>query len=124
MRAREPNRAFVRLHSDMRNGRGLALALALAAITLAWSPPAAACGMSALGPALAQAVLPSLLIVHLMSIVSLLSMRAAVRAVSRMRRLHDGRGLRVGQAAVVMGLGISAASAVVSGGLLVAVLLA
>jgi hypothetical protein len=107
----------------MRNGRGLASAVALAASTLAWSPPAAACGTSGLGAGMAWSLLPSLLIVFLMSVVSLLSMRAAVRAVSRMRRLQDSRGLRVGQVAAVVGLGISAASTIVAGGLLLGLVL-
>lgn len=65
----------------------------------------------------------ALLIVLLMSIVSLLSMRAAGRAVRRMRQRRDSRGLRVGRFAIAMGFGISAASTIVSGGLLVALVL-
>jgi hypothetical protein len=97
--------------------------MALAAGTLAWSPPASACGGSGFGAGLVFAALPALIIVLLMSIVSLVSMRAAARAVGRMRGLRDSRGLRVGHAAVVLGLGISAASTIVSGGLLLALVL-
>ena len=119
MRPLEPNRALVRLQTDMRNARGLASALALAASTLAWSPPAAACGDSGISAGL----LSSFLIVLLMSIVSLLSMRAAVRAVGRMRRVRDTRGLWMGHAAAVLGLVIAWASTVVSGGLFLAFVL-
>lgn len=98
--------------------------VALAVVgTLAWSPEVAACGGSGFGAAMALSLLPSLLIVLLMSLVSLLSMRAAGRAVGRMRRHRDSRGLRVGHVAVLVGLGISAASTIVSGGLLFALLL-
>ena len=106
----------------MQHGRGLALAVALAVGTLAWSPPAWAC-MGGFGAGLFYAAMPSLLIVLLMSIVSVVSMRAAARAVRRMRGLRDSRGLRVGHAAIVLGLGISAASTILSGGLALALVL-
>jgi hypothetical protein len=99
------------------------LAGALAAGTLAWSPPASACGGSGFGAGMIFFALPSVLIVLLMSLVSLASMRAAARAVRRMRGLRDSRGLRVGHAAIVLGLAISAASTIVSGGLLLALVL-
>jgi hypothetical protein len=101
----------------------LASAVALAAGTLAWSPPASACGGSGFSAGIAYSLLTALLIMVLMSIVSLASMRAAARAVGRMRGLRDSRGLRVGHAAIVLGLGISAASTIVSGGLLLALVL-
>jgi hypothetical protein len=104
----------------MRNGRGLASAVALAACTLAWSPPAAACVGSA---DLFYSAVVSLLIVFLMSIVSLLSIRAATRAVGRMRRVRDSGGLRVGHVAAMVGVGIATASTIVSGGLLLAFVL-
>lgn len=108
----------------MQDGRGLALVVTLAAAgTLAWSPPAAACGTVGLGAGMALAMLPSLLIVLLISLISLLSMRAAGRAVGRMRRHRDSRGLRVGHGAVLVGLGISVASTIVAGGLLFALVL-
>ena len=102
----------------MQHGRGLASAVALAVGTLAWSPPAWACGGSGFGAGMIFAAMPSVLIVLLMSIVSLVSMRAAARAVRRMRALRDSRGLRVGHTAIVLGLGIAAASTLVSGGFL------
>jgi hypothetical protein len=104
----------------MRHGRGLASAVALAACTLAWSPPAAACVG---GADLFYSAASSLLIVFLMSIVSLLSIRAATRAMGRMRRVQDGRGLRVGHVAAMVGVGIATASTIVSGGLLLALVL-
>jgi hypothetical protein len=107
----------------MQHGRGLASAVALAAGTLAWSPPASACGGSGFGAAMIFAAMPSLLIILLISLVSLVSMRAAARAVRRMRGLRESRGLRVGHAAIVLGLVISAASTIVSGGLLLALAL-
>lgn len=107
----------------MRHGRGLASAVALAAILGAWSPPAAACGMSGIGAGAIAAAMQSLLIVFLMSVISLLSMRSAGRAVARMRQHRDGRALRVGRTAILVGFGISAAATVVSGGLLLALLL-
>jgi hypothetical protein len=79
--------------------------------------------MSGIGAGALMGAIHSLLIVLLMSIVSLLSMRGAGRAVGRMRRRRDGRGLRVGHAAIVAGLGLSAASTIVSGGLLLGLLL-
>ena len=108
----------------MQDGRGLASVVTLAAAgTLAWSPPALACAGSGFGAGMMAPLLPSLLIVLLMSLVSVLSMRAASRAVGRMRRHRDSRGLRVGHGAVLVGLGISAASTIVSGGLLFALVL-
>jgi hypothetical protein len=106
----------------MQHGRGVALAVALAG-TLAWSPPASACGGSGFGAGMVLAAMTSLLIVLLMSIVSLVSTRAAARTVGRMRALRDSRGLRVGHAAIVLGLGISAVSTILSGGLLLALVL-
>jgi hypothetical protein len=106
----------------MRHGRGLTSAGALAAVFGAWSAPAAACGTSGIGAGVIAAALPSLLIVCLMSVIALLSMRSADRAVARMRQHRDGRGLRVGRAAILVGLGISAAATIVSGGLLLGLL--
>jgi len=97
--------------------------LALAAVVGGWSAPAAACGMGGIGAGMIAAAAQSLLIVFLMSVISLLSMRSAGRAVARMRRHRDGRGLRVGRAAILVGLGLSAAATILSGGLLLALLL-
>ncbi len=69
------------------------------------------------------AAAPSLLIVLLMSIVSLVSMRTAGKAVARMRRRKESRGLRVGHIAIMLGFGISAAATVLAGGLLLALVL-
>lgn len=99
------------------------MAVAFAAVSLAWSSPAAACGMSGIGAGAIAAATQSLLIVFLMSVISLLSMRSAGRAVARMRQHRDGRGLRLGRAAILVGFGISAAATILSGGLLVALLL-
>jgi len=106
----------------MQHRHGLASAVALAAGILVWSPPASAC-MGGFGAGLLYSLTSSLLIMLLMSIVSLASMRAAARAVRRMRGLRDSKGLRVGQAAIVLGMGISIASTVVAGGLLLALVL-
>lgn len=65
----------------------------------------------------------SLLLVFLMSIVSLLSIRAASRALGRMRRVRDSRGLWVGHVAAMLGVGIATASTIVAGGLLLALVL-
>jgi heme exporter protein D len=107
----------------MRHARGLASALALWGGSLAWSTPAEACGIGGIGAGAWLAAAVSLLIVLLMSIVSLVSMRAAGRAVGRMRRQRDGRGLRVGHVAIVLGFGVSAVATILSGGLLLALVL-
>ena len=93
------------------------------ASTLAWSPLAAACANGGFSAWEARSLTHSLLIVLLMSVVSLLSMRAASRAVARMRRVRDSRGLRVGRVAAVVGLGISSVMAVISGGFLLLLVL-
>lgn len=79
--------------------------------------------MSGIGAGALVAAAQSLLIVLLMSIISLLSMRSAGRAVARMRQHRDGRGLAVGHAAIRVGLGLSVGTTIVSGGLFVALLL-
>jgi hypothetical protein len=107
----------------MRHERGLASAVALAVVSWAWSTPAAACGISGFGASVIVAAAQSLLIVLLMSIISILSMRSAGRAVARMRQRRDGRGLAVGHAAIRVGLGLSVATTIVSGGLFVALFL-
>lgn len=107
----------------MRQASGRAAAWVLAVGSMAWSSPAAACGMSGIGAGAVVAAAQALLIVLLMSIVSLLSMRAAGRAVGRMRRRRDSRGLRVGHTGIMLGFGISAAATIVAGGVLLALVL-
>jgi hypothetical protein len=79
--------------------------------------------MGGIGAGAVVAVAQSLLIVLLMSIVSLVSMRAAGRAVGRMRRRRDSGGLRAGHIAIMVGFGVSAAATIVTGGLLLALVL-
>jgi hypothetical protein len=90
---------------------------------MAWSLPAEACGISGIGAGAWIAAAHSLLIVFLMALVSLLSMRAAHRAVGRMWQRRPSAGLRAGHVAIMMGYGLSAATTIVSGGLLLALVL-
>lgn len=87
---------------------------------MAWSPPALACGMSGIGAGTVAVLVQALLMTFLMSLVALGSMRGAGRAFGGMQQHRPGRGLRVAQVAARVGFGVSAAAAVVSGGLLLA----
>ena len=87
---------------------------------MAWSSSALACGMGAIG---AAAVINVLLLVFGISLVAVLSLRAANGAFRRMRAVRSGLGLQIGHAAITFGYGLSIASTVVAGGLLLAMLL-
>lgn len=73
--------------------------------------------MGAIG---AAAVMHVLLMVFGISLVAVLSLRAANGAFRRMRASRTSVGLQVGHGAVTMGYALSIASTIVSGGLLLA----
>ena len=87
---------------------------------MAWSSDAWACGMGAFG---AAALIQVLLLVFGISLIGVLSLRAAGGAFRRMRAVRSGVGLQVGHGLVTMGYAISIATTIVSGGILLALVL-
>lgn len=90
---------------------------------MAWSSEALACGMSGVGAIGAAAVIPVLLLVFGVSLVAVLSLRAAGNAFGRMRSVRPGTGLQLAHFVVTTGYALSIASTIVAGGLLLALTL-
>lgn len=90
---------------------------------MAWSSPAWACGLSSIGAIGAAAVMHVLMMVFGISLIAVLSLRAATGAFRRMRAVRTGTGLELGHGLVTMGYALSIATTIVSGGLLLALVL-
>ncbi len=88
-----------------------------------WSRSAAACGTGAMGAAAFGAAFQALLVVFLLSVISLLSLRAASKAFGRMREQRPGAGFKFAHMASLVGYGISVVGTVFSGGLMLALFL-
>jgi hypothetical protein len=88
-----------------------------------WSPAANACGTGGLGAGARMGVAQALLVVFGLSLISLLSLRAASRAFSRMREGRPGPGMKAAHVAATGGYVVSVVGTVLSGGLLLALLL-
>ncbi len=101
---------------------GRVAAMATTAMVFSFSPAAYACGGSS-GLAALASVGYALLMALLLSVIAVLSLRGASRALGRMRRVRPGRAIAAAHIGTSVLYALSIASTVLCGGLLFAGLL-